>query len=288
LTAIECSVGANPPSAVAVMKWARPWQPLTALPDWLQQELARTFRKWSSRWQKQLPLEDLPPLIQEALAPKLAKPTESADQSGPAARPQESAREPRQPPTHQQRHYPAKSVDSGRPDKRSEKTQAPPQKAIPEVAELLRHLQSHFNDLRDELETARKRLERTQPIPKPKEPHPIEAGRELTKLRDENAQLNETITQLRETLSELANDNFNEAISRKVDTDQPITDPVEQYKSLLTLRIREQIVNFQILNPEHRSDGLPLLLDNIFRTLQESGIDLTNIEPPSPPIRRRY
>ena len=107
-------------------------------------------------------------------------------------------------------------------------------------------------------------------------------------MRDENAQLNATITQLRETLSELADDNFNEAVSRKADTDEPVTDPVEQYKSLLTLRLREQIKNFQALNPHSHSDGLPLLLDNVFRTLQESGIDLTNIEAQPPPVRRRY
>jgi hypothetical protein len=107
-------------------------------------------------------------------------------------------------------------------------------------------------------------------------------------LREENVRLNETVTELRETLSELANENFNQAVSRKADTDEPVTDPVEQYKSLLTLRVREQIVSFQTLNPDNRADGLPLLLDNILHTLQESGIDLTGIEAPPPSARRRY
>ena len=210
------------------------------------------------------------------------------------ARPQEPAQQTRQQGGHQQRHHSAKTQhpDPGRRDRsqrqRPEKSQSPHQKPIPDVAELLRHLQAHFNDLRDELQTARKQLERAQPAPRRIDVHSIDAGKELLALRDENARLNETVTQLRETLSELANDNFNEAVSRKAGTGEPVTDPVEQYKSLLTLRVREQIVSFQTLNPDNHVDGLPLLLDNILRALQESGIDLTNIEASSPPIRRRY
>jgi hypothetical protein len=300
LSAIECSIGANPPSAVAVVKWAKPWQPLTTLSETLQLELAKTCKKWSSRWQKQLADEDLPPLVREALAQKLAKAEhQTQEPSQPAqtthtTRPRDTPQPARQETGHQQRHHPSKPqhADRGRRDhlqrQRTEKAPPAPQKSIPDVNELLRHLQSHFNELRNELQTARRHLERAQPAPKQTAAHSIEAGQELVKLRDENAKLNETITQLRETLSELANDNFNEAVSRKADSDAPVTDPVEQYKSLLTLRVREQIVNFQALNPDNHSDGLPLLLDNIFRTLQESGIDLENIEPPPPPVRRRF
>jgi hypothetical protein len=294
LSAIECSIGANPPSSIAVIQWAKPWQSLTNLSETLQLELAKTCKKWSSRWQKQLADEELPPLVREALAQKLAKAAHQTQEPSPpaqttaAARPQETPQR-----GHQQRHHPSKpqQADPGRRDhlqRRSEKSLPSRQKSIPDVTELLRHLQSHFNELRNELQTARKHLERAQPVPRQTDAHSIEAGKELVKLRDENAKLNETIAQLRETLSELANDNFNEAVSRKADSDAPVTDPVEQYKSLLTLRVREQIVNFQALNPDSHSDGLPLLLDNIFRTLQESGIDLENIEPPAPPVRRRY
>jgi hypothetical protein len=301
LSAIECSIGANPPSVVAVIQWAKIYQPLTTLSEPLQHELARTFKKWSSRWQKQLAQEELPSLVREALVEKLAKsanqPQEPStpEQSAPEARPQAPAQRPRHPMGHQQRHHAAaktQQVELGQRDRsqrqRLEKSPASRQKSIPDVTELLRHLQAHFNDLRDELQTVRKQLERAQPAPKQTGTHSIEAGKELVALRDENARLNETVTQLRETLSDLANDNFNEAVSRKADTEEPVTDPVEQYKSLLTLRVREQIVSFQTLNPDSRADGLPLLLDNILRTLQESGIDLTNIDAPPPPVRRRY
>jgi hypothetical protein len=298
LSAIECSIGANPPSVVAIIQWAKSSQPLATLSEPLQQELARTFKKWSSRWQKQLAHEDLPPLVREALSEKLAsaikQSQEPSQRSTSATRPQESAERPGQQTGHQERHHIAKKQqpDLGRRDRsqrqRPEKPPSQHQKSIPDVGELLRHLQAHFNDLRDELQTVRKQLERAQPSSRQAGAHSIESGKELAALRDENVRLNETVTQLRETLSELANENFNQAVSRKADTDEPVTDPVEQYKSLLTLRVREQIVSFQTLNPDNRADGLPLLLDNILRTLQESGIDLTSIEAPPPSARRRY
>ena len=64
--------------------------------------------------------------------------------------------------------------------------------------------------------------------------------------------------------------------------------PLSNISLFLTLRVREQIVNFQTLNREQNVDALPLLLDNILRTLQESGIDLENIETPPPLARRKY
>src|SRR5580704_17048175 len=101
LTAIECAAGANPPAAVAVIQWAKPYQPLNTIPEPLQQELAKIFRKWSSRWQKQLPEQDLPPILKEVLQARFAKPGDELPEM-PAIQPtkQESA-QPVQ-PSHQQ------------------------------------------------------------------------------------------------------------------------------------------------------------------------------------------
>ena len=135
---------------------------------------------------------------------------------------------------------------------------------------------------------ARNQLHQSQPPSKQGEAHTIDSAKAIGKLREENAQLTETITALRETLSDLASENFDQAVSRKADSEAPVTDPVDQYKSFLTLKVREQIVNFQTLNRENNVDALPLLLDNILRTLQEGGIDLENIEAPPPQARRKY
>jgi hypothetical protein len=152
----------------------------------------------------------------------------------------------------------------------------------------LKQIQTQFEILREELQSARNQLLRSNSPAKQGEGPGHETNKEFNKLREENARLTETVFALRETLSDLASRNFDEAVSRKADTEEPVTDPVEQYKSLLTLRVREQIVNFQTLNREQNVDALPLLLDNILRTMQESGIDLENIETPPPLARRKY
>ncbi len=304
LTAIECVAGANPPAAVAVIQWAKPFQPLSKIPEQLQQEMAKIIRKWSSRWQKQLAEEDLPPMLNEILQTKLIKSAEDRPDA-PAPEPavqsntqelvQHSHQHDRRRPQHQQGQQ-GKSQATGSSENRHEKSHRQrlekppphPHKSGVDVPDLLKHIQAQFDNLREELQTARNQLRQSHQPPKQGEVYTIETGKEVGKLREENARLTETVTALRETLSDLASENFDQAVSRRIDTGEPVTDPVEQYKSLLTLRVREQIVNFQTLNRENNVDALPLLLDNILRTLQESGIDLENIETPPPQARRRY
>jgi hypothetical protein len=301
LSAIECAVGANPPAAVAVIQWAKPFQPLTTIPEPLEQELGRTFRKWSPRWQKQLEEADLPPALKEIVQEKAVKSIE--DRPDPLvqepARPlntQESVQHPHQQNRRPPQQHQGRSRASGPSENRHERPQrqrlerlpANAQNASADISDLLKQIQTQFNDLRGELQTARNQVLRASQPAKQGEAHGIETNKEFGKLREENERLAETVSALRETLSDLACKNFDEAVSRKADTGEPVTDPVEQYKSFLTLQVREQIVNFQSLNREQNVDALPLLLDNILRTLQECGIDLENIETPPPQARRKY
>jgi hypothetical protein len=303
LSAIECAVGANPPAAVAVIQWAKPFQPLTTLPESLEQELGRTFKKWSSRWQKQLDEADLPPSLKEIVQEKAAKavedrpdppiqePARPLNTQEPVQHPQPQQQNRRQPQQHQGRSR-SQGPNENRHEKpqrqRQERLTGNAQNAGTDLSDLLKQIQAQFNDLRGELQTARNQAMRASQPSKQGEGHGIETNKEFGKLREENERLAETVSALRETLSDLASKNFDEAVSRKADTGEPVTDPVEQYKSFLTLQVREQIVNFQSLNREQNVDALPLLLDNILRTLQECGIDLENIETPPPQARRKY
>src|ERR1700730_15691294 len=125
LTAIECSTGANPPSVIAVIEWAKPFQPLNTIPEPVQQELAKTFGKWSSRWQKQLAVLDLPPILSELIQAKLAKdPNQLTDQrTAHVARShsQEPVQHPRQHGRHSQVHQPGKSPSPAVNPNQSEK-----------------------------------------------------------------------------------------------------------------------------------------------------------------------
>jgi chromosome segregation ATPase len=300
LTAIECSASASPPSVVAVIQWAKPFQPLNTIPEPVQQELAKTFGKWNPRWQKQLAGQELPPILSEVIKAKLTKvPNQLLEQrTGAVARThspeplQHSGQHSRHPQVHQPRKSHPLAVDTNQPEKsyrqKSEKPLPNHQRPIPDLSDLLKEVEAHFNLLREELQFVKNQLRQSQIPAKQTDTHSTETGKEVGKLREENARLTETVRVLRETLNDLASQNFDQAVSRKADTEAPVTDPVEQYKSFLTLKLREQIVNFQTLNRENHVDGIPLLLDNILRTLQESGIDLENIEAPPPQARRRY
>jgi hypothetical protein len=304
LTAIESAAGSPPPAAVAVFQWAKPFQPLKTIPEPLQQELGKALKKWSLRWQKQLAEEDLPPALSEILQVKLAK---SEGEPAAAALPETAVQTPaqdssesthqNQPERHRTEHPHAQSRagrgDEDRHDRQTRRKagKAPvqhPKTSSPDINELLKEIQIRFSELRNELQSARNQLRQSQQAPKQEGGGAFEQGKEVGKLREENARLNETVASLRQTLGELANDNFEKAVSRRADSSEPMTDPVEQFKSLLTLRVREQIVNFKALNRENHVDGLPLLLDNILRTLQENGIDLENLQIPPPEVRRKY
>jgi hypothetical protein len=302
LTAIECSASASPPSVVAVIQWAKPFQPLNTIPEPVQQELAKTFGKWNPRWQKQLAGQELPPILSEVIQAKLAKaPIQHLEQgTGTVSRthPPEPVQYTGRHSPHPQAHQPRKShpldvdANANQPEKsyrqKSEKPVPNHQRPIPDLSGLLKEVEAHFNLLREELHFVKNQLRQSQLPGKQADTRSTETGKEVGKLREENARLTETVRVLRETLNDLASQNFDQAVSRKADTEAPVTDPVEQYKSFLTLKLREQIVNFQTLNRENHVDGIPLLLDNILRTLQESGIDLENIEAPPPQVRRRY
>jgi hypothetical protein len=301
LTAIECLAGANPPSAVAVIQWAKPFQPLDTVPEPIQRELAGALGKWSARWQKQLAGENLPPILNDAVQAKLAKsanqPLEQTTTSTVSTHPREAVQHPRPHTRHAESHQSGQpSVPAPGPSRQEKLQHHRPERAVPthhrpgqELSDLLKQIEAQFSCLREELQTAKQQLLRQSHQPaRQAEAHSVETGKEVGKLREENARLTESVRALRETLNDLASQNFDQAVSRKADTEAPVTDPVDQYKSLLTLRLREQIVNFQTLNRENHIDGLPLLLDNILRTLQENGVDLENIEAPPPQARRRY
>ena len=275
--AIECAVGAGPAAAIPVVEWAKAAQLLDKLPEMVQHELAAAVRKWGPRWRKRLNHEGLPTIIAAAVQPKDG---DSRDKRHAPIRQPRSPAESHGPKT-------TRSEEAGPPKKQLEKE--PVQKS--DIAHLLKQLEAQFRSLRNDLHAAKNQLRQAQQNPKQLQKFLIREEpnqEEVEKLREENAKLSETVKQLQETLSELANEDFDHAVSSRADTDEPVTDPLEQFKSLLGLRLRERLAEFQRLNPQQHVDGLPLLLETVLQTLQENGIDLSNLEAPVIEARRRY
>jgi hypothetical protein len=277
IAAIECAVGAGPASTIPVVEWAKAAHLLDQLPESVQQEFAAAVRKWNVRWRKRLDREGLPPIIAAAVQ---VKDGDTRDKQRPPTQQSRSSAEPPAPKTTR--------AEETRPQTKQPEKQ-PAQKN--EIAHLLKQLEVHFQNLRNDLQAAKNQLIQAQQNPKQlrKLPPAEESTQdEVDQLRHENARLSETVKQLQETLSDLANEDFDHAVSRKADTEEPVTDALEQFKSLLGLRLRERLADFQRLNPQQHVDGLPLLLETLLQTLQENGIDLSNLETPVTEVRKRY
>ena len=269
LCAIESISFASPPAVIAVLTWAQSAVKLADLPEKTQRELAKVFQSWSPHWRKQLAALDLSPLLADAVeAPPTSKP------------------EPKEKTT------PAPAVNKGAANASVSADRSFPEKtSLPDrdggVHDLLKQIEEKFARLRTEVLTLRRQARGRAPAAPHNIPRPSSEA-ELARLQQENERLAQTVSELRQTLNQLASSDFDHAISQRVDSEQPVTDRLAQFQSLLSLRLRETIAEFQAVNRENKLEALPLLFENIFEVLEQSGIHVSEIETAAPPARRRY
>ncbi|MBW0001675.1 MAG: hypothetical protein JO015_21475 [Verrucomicrobia bacterium] len=300
--ALEACTVASPPAAFAVIEWAKPYAAVSALNEEARSELAKVLAKWSGRWQKQIAKLDLPDDVRAQVgSAKSAQPQPAAPDpapANPASVPPPSAdpdapapAEPQPPASREKAAKPTNPRHAARPAPAQKTPQKPAGRENQNlvISDLLRQVEHRFEQVKGELQAARQQLRNLTPVNGSSSGGAAGAhAPELQKLREENSRLTEEIRQLRGILDELAADRFDVAVSRRADTEQPDNDPLSQYQSLLTLKLREEIMRFQSLNRENHLDGLPLLLENVINVLEAHGIDLSNIQPPPPPPKRRY
>jgi hypothetical protein len=269
LCAIESISFASPPAVIAVLSWAQSAVKLADLPGKNQRELAKVFRPWSPHWRKQLVALELSPLLSEALETPSAPKPEAKEKTIVTA-----------------------GVNKGVANASLPAERPSPQKISPPdsgkgVHDLLKQIEERFTRLRTEVLTLRQQAKGRAPAA----PHNItrsSSEAELVRLQQENERLAQTVSELRQTLNQLASADFDHAISQRADSAEPVTDRVVQFQSLLSLRLRETITEFQNVNRENKLEALPLLFENIFDVLEESGVHVSEIESAAPPVRRRY
>lgn len=297
--ALEACTAASPPAAFSVIEWAKPYAEVSALNGEARSELTRGLAKWAGRWQRQIAKLDLPDDVRAQVgAVKSSPPQPAAPDSAsgtPAPVPTPSAdpdalppAQSQAPPSRGKASKPEAPRHAARPAPAQKTPQRPAVKDNLAISELLRQVEHRFEQVKGELHAARQQLRNLTPVNGSSGGSPPAHSSELHKLREENSRLTEEVQQLRSTLDELAADRFDVAISRRADTGQPENDPLSQYQSLLTLKLRDEIMRFQALNRENHLDGLPLLLENVINVLEAHGIDLSNIQPPPAPAKRRY
>jgi hypothetical protein len=270
----SCSSFGNPPVAMSIIQWAKSVSPLAILPENVQSELEQGMRRWSPRWLRELAKEELPPKLAEAVREELTK--MEAPKNVEAPRKSEP--------------HPSRSMQ-GAGHSPAKETRVQKSSHVRDLAPLFRPIEIRFAELKSELEEARNQL-RKHRSPEQREViverSAAPSGDRTKALREENTRLAEDVAQLRRTLNELAEERFTEAVSRKADSGETVSDPTSQFKFYLQAQLREEIEKYQTVNRENHKDGVPLLLENILHVLEQNGIDLSKVETPPPSAKRRY
>ncbi|HEY0793128.1 MAG TPA: hypothetical protein VGD78_18835 [Chthoniobacterales bacterium] len=310
LCALEAAVAASPPAAFAVVEWAKNYARINDLSSEAKEAFGKTVARWGGRWQKQIPKLELPAEVLQHVPARAQIQTVDRSETPVASVPAgpaleivpsetETATDPEEtsPPVRSGVPERARSSEHRNARERSGRPSRPPQDHRPEkaqprpardtgstVSDLLQQIEHQFEQVRVELQAARQQLRTSKPAGNGAGP----VSGETAKLRQENARLTDEVQLLREALHDLSNTDFEVAVSRRADTENPEQDPLSQYKALLTLRLRDEIMQFQMVNRDQHVDGLPLLLETIVNTLEVHGINLSDLPPPPPVVKRRY
>ena len=278
-----CFPGQCPPlTQLSVLRWVASAGRLDKLPEARIEAIAKAVKRWHPKLQGELKKEfpELPAPIEEALkAPPAPPPQPQAPAPAPAParekqqpeRREKESREPRRPAPQQQ---PSRPANQGF-----------------DLVSALRQIESHVNSLKSELSQAKaesrqqrgdsgrrgRRNDRDQaPAVEP-------TGGQFEELQRHNLQLEETITDLRQRLEDLAANHEDIATSMGAHGETPLTDEKEQFKALLGIKLRGNFTEFKELDKEPQDqiykEPFRLLLEDVFQILESHGIVLKESNP---------
>lgn len=281
-----------PPSQLGVIRWVATAGRLAALPEPLIEAIAKSVKRWHGKLQAEL-VKDVSPLpapIDEALKKTGEQP--SAQQAPAQAQPAEEEGTVRAAPEKKEQERRAPQKEQGgrkqqhpgeRKDGRYQQPQ--PQQQMPragfDLNATLRQIESHVKGLRAELEQAKTELSRRREPDRGRDRRKVElpdaaSTMDLEELQRHNRQLEETITELRHRLEELASDHEDIAVSMRAHDENRQTDEKEQFKTLLGIKLRPDHIEFEKLAKEPPDEVFRehyrLVLASVFNTLEKHGI----------------
>ncbi|MGB8355491.1 MAG: hypothetical protein WCD79_16455 [Chthoniobacteraceae bacterium] len=313
---IRCAVAATfsrqcpPLTQLFLLRWIAAASKLVKLPEDLLDLVAKSIKRWHPKLQDQFKTDipEVPPMIEEALkkGPALqpkqqapAQPKGERPESGEGEEPQERAEQrPERAERTERAEQPERPQSNARQERqeRQERRQqrqlqpAPQQARQPaggfDLVASLRQIETHVQSLRSELNEAKTELRNRKESPRgrdrdrrqsaPEIPNPN--SNDIGELQRHNLQLEETITELRNQLQELATDHEDIATSMQAHEETPQADGKEQLKALLGIKLREHFTDFQKLAKEPADEVFRehyrLLLEDVFVILEKQGVVL--------------
>ncbi len=236
--------------------------------------IAKAVKRWSSRFKNELKKEvpELPAAIAEVVPDK----GEETEQSAESADAEPMSEE------DEARAATGSAVERMVASTRGERRAAPRERresgAAFDLNQALRQIEAHVTSLRKELHEARTLAQREgggrgRSSRRERGTAPEETPADVEALQRHNAQLEETVSELRHRLEELASDHEDRAAAASHGGDDRA-----QLTNLLGLKLRESYDAFQALRSnaadevvrEHFAD----MLETIFKVLEEEGVRL--------------
>jgi hypothetical protein len=301
-----------PFTQMQLLRWAAENGRLASLPNEVMVVVAKAVKRWNSRFRKQLKSEvpNLPESIAEAVAQPPGTKSEPPGESDAAAFAEEKETE-----RFEEREstsgdfQPHSVVIPSRPAAESTRPQMPPRERSAssqsrrstssrsgsggsagesgfDLSQALRQIEAHVTGLRRELYEAknvlRKREERSS---RPR--GGVEAGAlrlpEAEELQRHNAQLEQTVIELRQQLEDLASHHEDQAAAMQAHGEERIESETEQFKRLLGIKLRESFAEFQSLRTQSADDVVRQhfgeMLGEVFGILEKQGVPLMDDEP---------
>jgi len=307
---IRCAVAAAfsrqcpPLTQLFLLRWIAGGGKLVKLPEDLLDLVAKSIKRWHPKLQDQFKADipEVPPMIEEALKKGPAPQPKPQAQALPQTERQERAdgEEPQERPEQQRPERAERAERAERPQsnarqERQERRQQREQQQVPaarqpaggfDLVSSLRQIEAHVQSLRSELNEAKSELRNRKEAPRGRDRDRRQSAPEVLnpnsndigELQRHNQQLEETITELRTHLEELAADHEDIATSMQAHEETPQADGKEQLKALLGIKLREHFADFQKLAKEPPDEVFRehyrMLLEDVFSILEKQGVVL--------------
>jgi len=310
---IRCAVAAAfsrqcpPLTQLFLLRWIAAGGKLVKLPEDLLDLVAKSIKRWHPKLQDQFKADipEVPPMIEEALKKGPAPQPKPQAQAQPQAERQERAegeepqerveQRPERPEQRPERAERPERPQSNARQERQERRQQREQQQAPAARQpaggfdpvsSLRQIEAHVQSLRSELNEAKSELRQRKESPRERDRGRRQSAPEVLnpnsndigELQRHNQQLEETITELRSQLEELAADHEDIATSMQAHEETPQADGKEQLKALLGIKLREHFTDFQKLAKEPPDEVFRehyrMLLEDVFVILEKQGVVL--------------
>lgn len=308
-----------PFTQINLLQWAAEAGRLATLPEAMLAVVVKTVERWTPRFRKELKnaVAELPGPLADAVAAPVSgqRRAEKTEDAPPPERTQDRQLEPPEndptpsaereemedaeqrpapaqyPPyvSHTQPSSPPPQQQQSRPTRRGANVSTG--ESAFDLTQALRQIEAHVTGLRRELRDAQTSLRNQQ-----REERPAARGRsdrrgyretaepassaELEELRRHNSQLEETATELRRQLEDLANDHEDHATAMGAHGGEPAPEnEAEKLKALLGIKLRDLFAEFQTLRTEPADDVLRQhygdMLAEVFEVLAKQDVPLS-------------